>query len=441
MMTGTKMDHNVIWDKTAECMSRDQIRAVQDQRLCALVKRVYANVPFYREKMQAIGVMPGDIRGVEDLSKLPFTDKTDLRDNYPFGLFAVPQSQIVRIHASSGTTGKPTVVGYTSNDVDMWAELMARSMSCAGVTKDSVVQVAYGYGLFTGGLGAHYGAERIGASVIPISGGNTQRQVMLMEDFGTTTVACTPSYAMVLGETIQEMGIPLSKLKLQSGVFGAEPWTEGTRRRLEELLGISAQDIYGLSEVMGPGVSMECACQQGMHIWEDHFIPEVLNPDTGAPLPYGEQGELTFTTLTKEGLPLLRYRTHDLTVLDPSPCACGRTHVRMRKLVGRTDDMLIIRGVNVFPSQVEGVLSALDGVSPHFLMVVGTKHNMDTLEIRVEMTKEMMSDTVREIENLEKRIAQNVASVLGLTAVIRLTPPGSIARSEGKAKRVLDERV
>ncbi len=437
----TKTMEHILWDKTAESLSRDQIRAIQDQRLALLVKRVYANVPFYREKMQQKGVLPGDIQGVDDLWKLPFTEKTDLRDNYPFGLFAVPQSQIVRIHASSGTTGKPTVVGYTVRDIDVWAELMARSLSCAGVTRESVVQVAYGYGLFTGGLGAHYGAERIGASVIPISGGNTQKQVMLMEDFGTTTIACTPSYAMVLGETIQEMGIPLSKLKLQSGVFGAEPWTEGTRRQLQEMLGISAQDIYGLSEVMGPGVSMECGCQRGMHIWEDHFIPEILDPDTGVPLPYGQQGEIAFTTLTKEGLPLLRYRTHDLTVLDPAPCECGRTHVRMRKLVGRTDDMLIIRGVNVFPSQVEGVLSSMTGVSPHFLMVVGTKHNMDTLEIRVELTREMIGDTVREIEDLEKRIASSVASVLGLNAAIRLTPPGSLPRSEGKAKRVLDERT
>ena len=391
--------------------------------------------------MQAIGVMPGDIRGVEDLHKLPFTEKTDLRDNYPFGLFAVPQSQIVRIHASSGTTGKPTVVGYTARDIDTWAELMARSMTCAGITKDSIVQVAYGYGLFTGGLGAHYGAERIGASVIPMSGGNTKKQVMLMQDFGSTALACTPSYAMVLGEAIQEMGIPLSKFKLEAGVFGAEPWTEGARRRIEELLGISAQDVYGLSEVMGPGVSMECPYQQGMHIWEDHFIPEVLDPDTGAPLPYGQQGELVFTTLTKEGLPLLRYRTHDLTVLDPSPCPCGRTHVRMRKLVGRTDDMLIIRGVNVFPSQVEGVLASIPGVTPQFLMVVGTKHNLDTLEIRVELTPEMMSDTVRHIEETEKLIASNIASVLGLNAAIRLVPPGSLPRSEGKSKRVLDERV
>ena len=431
----------VIWDKTAETMPREQLRGLQDQRLRELVARVYTNVPFYRAKMQAMGVMPCDIKGVEDLHKLPFTEKTDLRDNYPFGLFAVPQSQIVRIHASSGTTGKPTVVGYTARDIDTWSELMARSMSAAGITRESTVQVAYGYGLFTGGLGAHYGAERIGASVIPISGGNTQKQVMLMQDFGTTAIACTPSYAMVLGETIQEMGIPLSNLKLTSGVFGAEPWTEGTRRRLEELLGITALDIYGLSEIMGPGVSMECPCQQGMHIWEDHFYPEVLDPDTGAPLPYGQQGELVFTTLTKEGLPLLRYRTHDLTILDDTICDCGRTHVRMRKLVGRTDDMLIIRGVNVFPSQVEGVLAAMEGVSPHFLMVVGTKGNLDTLEIRVELTPEMMSDAVRHIEDLEKRIGMSVSSVLGLSAKIRLTPPGSIARSEGKAKRVLDERV
>ena len=431
----------VLWDKTAECMSRDALRALQDQRLCALVRRVYANVPFYREKMHRTGIMPGDIRGVDDLHKLPFTEKDDLRDNYPFGLFAVPQSQIVRIHASSGTTGKPTVVGYTANDIDMWSELMARSMSAAGVTRDSVVQIAYGYGLFTGGLGAHYGAERIGASVIPISGGNTRRQVMLMEDFGTTNLACTPSYAMVIGETIREMDIPLSRFKLVSGIFGAEPWTEGVRATLQDLLGITAQDIYGISEIMGPGVSMECHCQRGMHIWEDHFIPEIINSDTGAPLRYREKGELVFTTLTKEGLPLLRYRTHDLTTLDDAPCDCGRTHVRMQKLVGRTDDMLIIRGVNVFPSQVEGVLASMPGISPHFQLVVSTVNSMDKLEVQVEMTRELMSDTVREIEQTEVQIRQNVASVLGLTASIRLMPPGSLPRSEGKAKRVVDERI
>lgn len=436
----TMHKENAIWDKTAECMSRDQIRSIQDQKLRILVKRVYADVPFYRAKMQRLGVTPGDIRGIEDLHKLPFTEKEDLRDNYPFGLFAVPQSQIVRIHASSGTTGKPTVVGYTAGDIDMWAELMARSLTCAGVTKHAIVQIAYGYGLFTGGLGAHYGAERIGASVIPMSGGNTQKQIMLMQDFGTTAIACTPSYAMVLGEALQEAGISPSKLKLTSGIFGAEPWTENTRKRLEGLLGISAQDIYGLSEIMGPGVSMECAYQNGMHIWEDHFVPEILDPDTKEPLPYGEQGELVFTTITKEGLPLLRYRTHDLTTLDDSPCACGRTHVRMRKLVGRTDDMLIIRGVNVFPSQVEGVLAGMEALSPHFLMVVGTKNNMDTLEIRIEMTKELMSDTVRGVQEQEKRIAASVSSVLGLTPMIRLVPPESLPRTEGKAKRVLDER-
>lgn len=441
MMMQQKEIKNIIWDQTAECMSRDQINTIQNQRLRALVARVYSNVPFYRAQMQRMDVTPGDIRTTEDLYKLPFTEKDDLRENYPFGLFAVPQSQIVRIHASSGTTGKPTVVGYTASDIDMWAELMARSLTCAGIDNQAIVQVAYGYGLFTGGLGAHYGAERIGASVIPMSGGNTPKQVMLMQDFGTTAICCTPSYAMVLGEAIQEMGIPLSAFKLNAGVFGAEPWTENTRVRLESMLHISAQDIYGLSEIMGPGVSMECACQQGMHIWEDHFLPEVVDPDTGTPLPYGSQGELVFTTLTKQGLPLIRYRTHDLTVLDPSPCDCGRTHIRMGKLVGRTDDMLIIRGVNVFPSQVEGVLAGISTLSPHFLMVVGTKNNLDTLEIRVEMTPDMMHDTVREVETQEKRIAASVASVIGLNAAIRLVPPGSIPRSEGKSKRVLDERT
>lgn len=431
---------DAMWNPSMETLPREQLRKLQDERLCDTVRRVYASVPFYRHKMQEAGLTPSDIHGVDDLHLLPFTNKSDLRDNYPFGLFAVPQEQIVRIHASSGTTGKPTVVGYTARDIEHWGELMARSLACAGVTRHSTVQVSYGYGLFTGGLGAHYGAERIGASVIPMSGGNTKKQIMLMEDFGATTLCCTPSYATVLGETIREMGIPLSRFKLRSGVFGAEPWTEGMRTYVENLLGIRAHDIYGLSEVMGPGVSMDCAEKSGMHIWEDHFIPEIIDPETGTQLPHGQRGEIVFTTITKEGIPLLRYRTHDLTVLDDSPCSCGRTHVRMRKLTGRTDDMLIIRGVNVFPSQVEAALLDISGVDPQYLLVVDRKNNLDTLEIQVELSPTLVSDQVRHLEQLEHRVHAAIASTLGISADIRLMPSGSIPRSEGKAVRTKDLR-
>ncbi|NTW50037.1 MAG: phenylacetate--CoA ligase, partial [Chlorobiales bacterium] len=346
----------MIWNEHFECMEREKLQALQGERLKDMVERIYYNVPFYRRKLQEIGIEPGDITGIEDLSKLPFTTKQDLRDNYPFGLFAVPQHDVVRFHASSGTTGKSTVVGYTRRDIQMWSEVVARSLTMAGVTKTDIVQVAYGYGLFTGGLGLHYGAEKVGASVIPISGGNTKKQLQLMEDFGSTVIACTPSYAAFLGEAIVEEGMDKSTLKLKAGIFGAEPWTEEMRAQIQNLLGLKAFDIYGLSEVIGPGVSMECGCQNGMHVFEDHFIPEIINPETSEVLPYGELGELVFTTVTKEALPLLRYRTRDLTRLHIDKCDCGRTLVRMEKCLGRSDDMLIIRGVNVFPSQVESVL-------------------------------------------------------------------------------------
>ena len=421
-------------------MPRDQIRKLQSERLRGVIKRVYQSVPFYRHKMQQVGLRPDDIRGVDDLHLLPFTEKGDLRDNYPFGLFAAPQEEIVRIHASSGTTGKPTVAGYTSRDIDTWGELMARALTCAGVTRRSVVQVSYGYGLFTGGLGAHYGAEKIGASVIPMSGGNTKRQIMLMEDFGATALACTPTYAILLGEAIREAGIPLSRFKLRAGIFGAEPWTEGMRTHVQNLLNIRAHDVYGLAEVMGPGVSIECEELAGMHIWEDHFIPEIINPDTGEPLPNGERGEIVFTTITKEGMPLIRYRTHDLTLLDDSPCPCGRTHVRMRKLTGRTDDMLIIRGVNVFPSQVETALTGIDGVEPQYLIIVDRKNSMDTLEVQVEMAPTLPGDEVRSIEMLHKRVESTIASTLNVHADIRLVPFGSIPRQEGKTNRTKDLR-
>ena len=427
------------WNKTMETMPREQLRAIQDERLRDVVRRCYENVPFYRDKMQKLGITPKDIRGVCDIELLPFTEKQDLRDNYPFGMFAVPTSEIVRIHASSGTTGKPTVAGYTSGDVDRWAELMARALYCAGVGKNDIVQVAYGYGLFTGGLGAHYGAERVGASTIPISGGNTVRQLLMMEDFGSTTLMCTPSYALNIAEAMVREGITHDRLKLKSGIFGAEPWTEEMRQHIEEKLGIDALNIYGLSEVMGPGVSMECMAKDGMHIWEDHFLPEVIGED-GKGLPYGQQGDLTFTTLTKHGMPLLRYRTHDLCVLTDEPCACGRTHVRMGRIMGRTDDMLIIRGVNVFPSQIEHALMQVEGVSPQYHIVVDRIGNLDTMEVQVEMKPEMMSDTVKDMESLSAKIQASVAAHALVNAKIKLCQPGSLPRSDGKAKRVTDNR-
>ncbi len=430
------MEH-MIWNPTMECMPRDQLRALQDERLRDVVRRVYESVPFYRGKMQKLGITPTDIHGVGDIELLPFTEKQDLRDHYPFGLFAVPQSEIVRIHASSGTTGKPTVVGYTGGDIDRWSEMMARSMYAAGVGKHDIVQVAYGYGLFTGGLGAHYGAERVGATVVPISGGNTTRQLMLLQDFGATALCCTPSYALNLAEALHAEGVKRTKLK--AGIFGAEPWTEAMREKIEDMLGIDAINIYGLSEVMGPGVSVECLCKQGMHIWEDHFLPEVIG-ENGKGLPYGERGDLTFTTLTKHGMPLLRYRTHDLCTLTDEPCACGRTHVRMGRVMGRTDDMLIIRGVNVFPSQVEHALLTVEGIVPQYQIVVERQGNLDTMEVQVELAPEFMSDTVRDMEALEKRIVNAIAAHALVSASVKLCQPGALPRSEGKAKRVIDKR-
>lgn len=429
------------WNPTFECMSREEMTRVQSERLINTVKRVYHNVPFYREKMQKIGLEPGDIKSVEDLKKLPFTYKQDLRDNYPYGLFAAPLSEIVRIHASSGTTGKQTVVGYTRKDLDTWSEVMARTFTCAGATKESIIQIAYGYGLFTGGLGAHYGAERIGASVIPISGGNTKRQIQLMKDFGTTVLACTPSYALYMAEEMEEMGIKKEELKLKAGVFGAEPWTENMRKEIEERLGIIAIDIYGLSEIIGPGVASECQFKCGMHINEDHFIPEIIDPDTEEVLPIGSKGELVFTTVTKEGLPLIRYRTRDISTLNYEKCECRRTSVRMSKVSGRTDDMLIIRGVNVFPSQIESVLLEISEVAPHYLLIVDRIDNLDTLEVWVEMNQNMFSDEVKKIEEIERRIRVELDSAIGINAKVKLVEPKSIERSEGKAKRVIDKRV
>jgi len=421
-------------------MSREEMTEVQTERLIRTVKRVYYNVPFYHDRMQKAGIEPGDIKSLEDLKKLPFTNKEDLRDTYPYGMLAVPMSEIVRIHASSGTTGKQTVVGYTRRDLESWAEVVARSLYSAGADKESIVQVAYGYGLFTGGLGLHYGAEKIGATVIPISGGNTKRQLQVMKDFGSTILACTPSYALNMAEEMEEMGIGKSELKLKAGVFGAEPWSNNMRKEIEERLGIIAMDIYGLSEIMGPGVSIDCPCKCGLHVQEDHFIPEIINPETGELLPEGSNGELVFTTITKEGLPLIRYRTHDISSLNYDKCECGRTLVRMSKVTGRSDDMLIIRGVNVFPSQIESVLLETGETAPHYLLIVDRVDNLDILEILVEMSQNMFSDKVKKIEELEMKIRKEIVSTLGINAKVKLVEPKSIERSEGKAKRVIDKR-
>ncbi len=428
------------WNKYCECMEREELKKLQSQRLIEAVERVYYNVPYYRNLMQERGLMPEDIKGIEDLNKLPFTTKDDLRENYPYGFFAVPLSEIVRIHASSGTTGKPTVVGYTRRDIAIWSELMARTLTCGGATKDSVIQVAYGYGLFTGGLGVHYGAERLGASVIPISGGNTKRQIMLMKDFGTTVLACTPSYALYIAETMAEMNLHKDDFKLKYGILGAEPWTEGLRQEIEEKLGIVAIDIYGLSEIIGPGVASECLYKTGLHINEDHFIPEIIDPVTGEVLPEGSEGELVFTTITKEGIPVIRYRTRDISSLNYEPCPCGRTHVRMQKVIGRTDDMLIIRGVNVFPSQIESILIDIGETEPHYLLVIDRVGNMDNLEVWVEVSEKLFSDEVRRLEELNRRIAYEIQSTLGLSVRVKLVEPKTIERSQGKAVRVIDKR-
>jgi len=429
-----------IWNRHFECMDHDELRKVQSERLIETVERVYFNVPYYRHKMQEAGLGPESIRTIDDLGRLPYTTKQDLRDNYPFGLFAVPMSEIVRIHASSGTTGKATVVGYTRNDISTWSEVMARTLTSAGANRNDFIQIAYGYGLFTGGLGLHYGGEKIGASVIPISGGNTMRQIQIMHDFGSTMLACTPSYALYLAEAIQESGISREEFKLRAGVFGAEPWTENMRREIEDKLKIKAIDIYGLSEVIGPGVASECLFQEGLHINEDHFYPEIIDPETLRILPDGSVGELVFTTLTKEGLPLIRYRTRDLTRLTREKCKCGRTMVRMEKCLGRSDDMLIIRGVNLFPSQVESVLLEMSEIKPHYLLIVDRVNNLDTLELKVEVDEAFFLDKISQLEALRKRIQDNLESSLGLGIKVTLVEPKMIERSEGKSQRVIDKR-
>jgi len=421
-------------------MDRENLRLIQGERLRETVDRVYFNVPFYRNKMQEFGLGPESIQTIDDITKLPFTTKNDLRDNYPFGLFAVPMSEIVRLHASSGTTGKPTVVGYTRNDISIWSEVMARTLTSAGADRNDFIQIAYGYGLFTGGLGLHYGGEKIGASVIPVSGGNTSRQLQLMRDFGTTVLACTPSYALFLAEAILESGINRNELKLKAGVFGAEPWTENMRREIEQKLKIKAIDIFGLSEVIGPGVASECMVQDGLHINEDHFYPEIIDPETLHVLPEGSIGELVFTTITKEGLPLIRYRTRDLTRLTYKKCKCGRTLVRMEKCLGRSDDMLIIRGVNLFPSQIETVLLEIKEIKPHYLIIVDRVNNLDTLELQVEIDEEFFQDKISQLQKIRTKLQDNLESATGLGIKVTLVEPKTIERSEGKAKRVIDKR-
>ena len=430
-----------MWQPEIETMPRSELKKLQSERLVWQVTRMYERVELFRKRMDEKGLKPSDIKGVDDLYKLPFSYKQDLRDYYPYGLFAEPMQNIVRVHASSGTTGKKIVVGYTQNDLENWSNCVARMFSAIGLDEEDIIQVAYGYGLFTGGLGAHGGAEKLGATAIPISSGNTQNQLQTMVDFGATALCCTPSYAMYLGEAVEEAGIK-DNLKLKAGIFGAEPWTEDMRKAIEKALNIKAYDIYGLSEIMGPGVSYECSEQHGMHICEDMFIAEIIDPDTGEVLPEGSQGELVFTTLTKEGFPVIRYRTRDICSLNYEPCKCGRTHIRMNKPQGRSDDMLIIRGVNVFPSQIEEVLLKVNGdVTPNYQIIVDRVNNTDTFDINVEMSDTLFADDVKSIATIEKKITEDLRSMLGISAKVNLVNPKSIQRSEGKAKRVIDKRI
>ena len=433
----------MIWNPTKECMSRDQMRELQGKRLHKIVEYVYHNVPFYREKLQQMDLTPEDITSIDDIVKLPFTTKKDLRDNYPFGLQAAPASEIIRIHASSGTTGNPTIVGYTRKDIGVWSECMARSLTAFGAGRDDIFSVAYGYGLFTGGLGAHNGVEKIGAAVVPASTGNTEKHARLIRDLGITCIACTPSYALYLAETMEKMGITKDQIKLRVGAFGAEPWTEAMRQEIQQRLGLKGYNIYGLSEIMGPSVSYECDAQNGSHINEDHFFPEIIDPATLEPLPYGQTGELVFTTLTKEGMPLLRYRTRDLCSLIDGPCDCGRTSVRMTAIEGRSDDMLIIRGINVFPSQVESVVLTMEEIAPRYMLVVDRVNNLDTLMVQVELRQEYFNatmDTPAAIDELSKKLAAKLKSVLSIAAKVQLKAPGTIERSQGKSTRVIDNR-
>jgi len=431
----------MIYNEEFETMPREALEAIQLRRLQSVAARVYNTVPFYKKSFDEAGVKPDSIRTLDDLRKLPFTYKDNLRDNYPFGMFTVPMDNVVRIHASSGTTGKPTVVGYTARDIQTWSELMARTLMAGGATKGDMIHNAYGYGLFTGGLGFHYGAEKLGASVIPISGGNTKRQVMIMKDFAPTILACTPSYALLIAEVAEEMGVDFRELHFKAGIFGAEPWSEKMRGEIEKKLNLKAMDIYGLSEIIGPGVSVECIeAQNGLHIFEDHFIPEIIDPDSEEVLPYNTPGELVFTTITKEAFPVIRYRTRDISILYPEPCRCGRTMVRMGRVRGRSDDMLIIRGVNVFPSQIESVIMEFDGIEPHYQLVVEREGRLDTLSVMVEVNERIFSDEVKNLQAMERSLEKNIKELLGVAAKVRLVEPKSIQRTEGKAVRVIDKR-
>ncbi len=428
------------WEENIECMDRDELKQLQIERLESTLNRVYMNVPFYRRKFDEMNIDIDSIRSFDDLRRLPFTTKNDLRVNYPYGLFAVPLREVIRIHASSGTTGMSTVVGYTKNDIKTWSNLVARTLTAGGVTKDDVVQIAFGYGLFTGGFGLHYGAERIGASVIPISSGNTARQVKIMQDFKTTALICTPSYALLIADTIKDMGINVNSLSLKYGLFGAEPWSEGMRQEIQERLKIIATDNYGLSEVMGPGVAGECLERNGLHLNEDHFLAEVINPDTLEPVPEGDSGELVITTLTKEAFPVIRFRTRDLTRILSEPCRCGRRLIRMSRVMGRTDDMLIIKGVNVFPSQIESVLFDIEGTEPHYQIIIDRKGALDDVTVHVEVSEAIFFDEMKKQSELIDLIKRSLSSELGISVSVRLVEKKTLERFEGKARRVIDNR-
>ncbi|MGC9316675.1 MAG: phenylacetate--CoA ligase family protein [Armatimonadota bacterium] len=430
----------MIWDRFYECMDPEQRAELQVRRLRETVARLNVNVPWYRDRFAEKGIAPEDIRSLDDLQHLPFTTKDDLRDTYPFGLFAVPPEECVRIHASSGTTGKPVIAGYTPEDINIWAETIARTIACGGGTSHDVLHNAYGYGLFTGGLGLHYGGERMGCLVVPVSGGNTERQLMLMEDLGSSILCCTPSYALTIVDQAEELGFDLGRIDLKSGLFGAEPWSEGARESIEERLGLSAHDIYGLTEIIGPGVSAECEAKAGLHVFDDHFIPEIIDPDTGEQLPAGERGELVFTCISKRAFPIIRFRTRDISRLDHGVCECGRTHPRMERITGRTDDMLIIRGVNVFPSQIEEVLLKIEEVEPHYQLVLTREGRLDNLEVQVEVSPSMFSDEVRKLEAVEEKIRERLNSAIGIRMDVKLVEPKTIERFAGKAKRVVDKR-
>lgn len=428
------------WNKELECISEENLREIQLQRLKETVKKAYEKVPYYKKKFDEAGVVPEDIRELEDLRKIPFTSKADLREVYPFGMFAAPLSEIVEIHMSSGTTGKPVVAGYTLQDIEIWSEVMARCLTMAGATKNDIVQVAYGYGLFTGGFGVHYGARKIGSMIVPASAGNTRRQIEIMRDFGTTILTCTPSYALYMAEVAEEMGIQPTTLKLKAGCFGAEMWTEAMRYEIEKRFGLSAYNIYGLTEIIGPGVAHECSEKNGLHVFEDHFIVEIIDPDTGDNLPEGKRGELVLTTLTREGMPMLRFRTRDITSLIREKCACGRTFARIERIRGRTDDMIKVRGVMLFPYQIEKAILEVQGVEPHYQIVITRPQHLDEIEVMVEMSRESFSDEIKHLENLKRKLERRIEEIVGIRVKVTLVEPKSLPRSEGKAKRIIDKR-